>query len=92
MSQSPAEQELFDLAILRVLDSNRTRWGLSVEALGHLVGQFGFPTPAKELLLDRLDYLVSRPKTVEEVLKVANRAARSWRITEAGIDYVDNHP
>jgi hypothetical protein len=83
-----AQQELFDLAILRVLDGNRTRYGLNLEALRHLMGQYGFPSPAEAALADRLDYLAGKG-LIEEVLKQVNRANRAWRITEAGINHVD---
>lgn len=85
---TPAQQELFDLAILRVLDANRTRFGMPVEAIAHLLAQFGFPHPNLEVVLDRLDYL-GRKEWVEEVLKVANKANRAWRITTGGINQVD---
>jgi hypothetical protein len=85
---NPVQQELFDLAILRVLDANRTRFGLTVTSLGHLVAQFGFPSPNEELLLDRIDYL-TRKELVEEVLKGVNAANRAWRITPAGLTHVD---
>lgn len=85
---TPAQQELFDLAILRVLDANRTRFGLGADAIRHLLAQFGFPAPAPDLILDRIDYLV-RKELAEEVLKVANQSNRAWRITTAGINHVD---
>lgn len=85
-----AQQELFDLALLRVLDANRTRYGLGLRALGHLTVQFGFPNPAAEALADRIDYLQTKG-LVEEVLKTVNRANRAWRITTAGINHVDQH-
>ena len=83
-----AQQELFDLALLRVLDANRTRFGLGLAAVGHLTIEFGFPNPAADLLADRIDYLASKG-LVEEVLKHINKANRAWRITAAGLDYVD---
>lgn len=85
---TPAQQELFDDAILRVLDANRTRYGLGVEGIGHHLAQFGFPSPNRETVLDRLDYLASK-QLVEEVLKQVSKANRAWRITEAGINHVD---
>lgn len=82
-----AEQELLDLAILRVLEANRTRFGLTPVAITHLLPQFGFkiePAQAEE----RLGYLTDKGMA-EEALKVINKANRAWRITTAGIDYVD---
>ena len=89
---NPAQQELFDLAILRVLDTNRTRHGLGVESIRHWMGMYAFPSPNPDTILDRLDYHVIKTQFVEEVLKVSNSANRAWRITEAGINHVDNHP
>lgn len=80
------------MAILRVLDANRTRFGLTAENVRILMVQFGFPRPDAEDVLDRLDYLSSHPSAAplcEEVLKGVNKANRAWRITTAGIDYVD---
>jgi hypothetical protein len=85
---NPAQQELFDLALLRLLDANRTRFGLGLEAIAHLLLPFGFARPDHALLADRLDYL-QRRGLVEEVDKVINRANRAWRLTPAGLDYVD---
>ena len=85
---TPAQQELFDLAILRVLDANRTRFGLGADAVGHLLAQYGFAGSSQDTVLDRLDYLV-RKELAEEVLKVANKSNRAWRITTAGINHVD---
>ena len=84
------QQELFDLAILRVLDANRSRFGLGLDGIGHLVAQYGFTAPDKNLLADRVDYLTRKALT-EEVVKTVNKANRAWRITEAGINHVDNH-
>jgi hypothetical protein len=85
-----AQEELFDLAILRVLDANRTRYGLGLPALAHLIPQFGFPHPDVNVIADRIEYLTNKNR-VEEVLKEVNKANRAWRITEAGINHVDQH-
>ena len=85
---TPAQEELFDLAILRVLDRNRSRFGLISAAIGHLMVEFGFPSPDPDLLLDRLDYL-TRKSLIQEVAKLVGNANRAWRITEDGLQYVD---
>jgi hypothetical protein len=87
--------ELFDLALLRLLDTNRTRYGLSLVALGHHLRAFGF-SPASaggaeafhDQLADRIEYLTNKGM-VEEVTKTLNRENRAWRIRSAGIRYVD---
>ena len=88
------QQELFDLAILWVLDANRTRFGLTPENVRDLLPMFAFPRADLELVKDRIDYLSTHPADeplCEEVLKGVNKANRCWRITEARIDYVDTH-
>lgn len=85
---NPAQQQLFDEAILRVLDANRARFGLTLDAIGHLMAQFGFPSPDRNVLADRVDY-VTRHGLIEEVAKETNKANRAWRITDAGINHLD---
>jgi hypothetical protein len=87
---TPQQQEHFDTALLRVLDANKTRFGLGVPALGHLLGQYGFPNPTTDDLKDRVDYLEHKG-LVEEALKAIHTANRAWRITDAGINHLDNH-
>jgi hypothetical protein len=86
---NPQEQELFDLAILRVLDANRTRYGLGSAAIGHLLTQYGFGQARSEDLLDRIEVL-QRKALVEEVAKLIGAANRAWRITDKGIGVVDD--
>ncbi len=84
-----AEQtRLFDHAILRVLDRNRSRLGFSARIIGDQLAEFGFRSPDTEQMLDRLDYLTGK-KLVEEVQKEIHRNNRTWRITGEGIDYLD---
>lgn len=83
-----AEQAaLLDDALLRVMDSNRTRYGLGAKALAHLVKPYGFEVK-EDVVLDRVDYL-TRKLLTEEVLPGVHAANRAWRITEAGIRYLD---
>jgi len=89
------QQELFDLAILRLLDANRSRYGLGVTAICHLLPQFGFTSSHfksedqfASTVADRIEYLTNK-RLVEEVLKNVNKANRAWRITEDGINHVD---
>lgn len=85
---TPAQTQLFDAAILRVLDRNRSRFGQSAEAVAFSLVEFVSPPPARELVLDRLDYLAGK-QLVEEVPKEIHRANRTWRITETGINHLD---
>jgi Fe2+ or Zn2+ uptake regulation protein len=73
---------LLKAAILRVLDANTTRYGLTAEAVGNLIRGEGFEEPtssvraALDLLLDfRFVRLVSRP---------LDRDARAFAITAEG--------
>lgn len=84
----PEQRELFRLAILRILDANRTRFGLGVPAIGHLMAQFGFPSPSSQVVAEEVDYLAGK-RLVEEVLKEVSRENRAWRITTEGIAFVD---
>jgi len=82
------QRELFRLAILRVLDANRTRFGLSVQAMIHMLPMFGFSGAKEENVLDDIEYL-SRRELVSEVLKVVSKENRCWRISQAGIGFLD---
>jgi hypothetical protein len=92
---NPEQSELFRLAILRVMDANRTRFGLGLPAIGFHLNQFGFNAANcggaenfTGLLADEIDYLAGK-QLVEEVLKTVSRENRAWRISPLGIRYVD---
>lgn len=92
----PEQKELFRKAILQVLDANRTRFGMSMTALGLHLGSFGFSAvlfaSAEEFqnaIADEIEYLTGK-SMVEEALKVVSRENRAWRITRAGIAFVDS--
>ena len=87
---NPQQQELFDLALLRVLDENRSRFGLTPTACAHQMQTYGFPHPDAALVQDRLEYLTDKG-LAEEVGKTIGRANRAWKITEAGLTYADEH-
>lgn len=82
------QKELFREAVLRVMDTNRTRFGLPVAAIQLRMGVFGFPAPNSDDIADALEYL-ARKGLAEESFKVLSPGNRAWRITAAGIDYVD---
>ena len=81
------QKEIFRLAILRVLDANRTRFGLSVPAITTHLAQFGF-TPTREVVCDEFDYLITK-NLVEEALKIVSKENRAWRLTDAGLRFLD---
>lgn len=80
------QRELFRLALLRVLDANNTRHGLTAKALAHLVVSFGFkPTEAE--VDEAIRYLEGKG-LVEEVTKKLSPENRAFRITAEGIDFI----
>lgn len=78
-------------ALLKILDANRTRFGLQAVTLElHLRG-LGV-IASREEVIQALDYLSSRePALVEETRPQINRENRAWRITQPGIRYADEH-
>lgn len=88
---APELKAPFRIALLKRMDSNRTRWGLRLAELKVLVTVDGFHGVTDDEALDALDYWIRHGGCVEEVLKTANRGDRSWRITPAGIDWLDEN-
>jgi len=91
-------KELFRLAILRVLDTNRTRFGMGTVAIAHHLAAFSFtasnfasPKAYHDEIADALQYLEDK-KLIEEALRVVSRENRSWRITTDGIAFLDSNP
>jgi len=82
------QKELFRVALLRVFDANRTRFGFGIEAARHLAGLFGFVFPDREDTAAAIDYL-ARKQLLEEVAKRISPENRAWRITGAGIAFLD---
>ena len=82
--------ELFRLAILGVMNANRTRFGLNSRAIGLNLGVFGFPGSKEEDRADAIDYLV-RKGFAEEVAPEMSAENRAWRITSQGIAFMDAH-
>jgi len=93
---TPEQKELFRLSILRVLDANRTRFGIGIVALGHHLNIFGFNIATfkgdvqafHDAIADELQYLCDKG-LAEEALKVVSKENRAWRITTDGIAYID---
>jgi hypothetical protein len=89
------QHELFRLAVLRVLNDNRTRYGLGVTAIGFHLTRFSFGAPncggaekQAGLIADALQYLADKG-LIEETVKVVSAANRAWRLTYAGLEFVD---
>lgn len=84
----PTEKiELFDNALLKVLDANNTLWGLQATALCMFTREYGF-APSAPQAVQRLEYLTVKGMA-QEVPKSLSKANRSWKITDAGRRYLD---
>jgi hypothetical protein len=84
----PTEKfELFDNALLKILDANHAPWGLQPPALNMFAREFGFSPSATETV-QRLEYLTVKGMA-QEVSKVLSRANRAWKITDAGRRFLD---
>jgi hypothetical protein len=82
----PEQRELYRHEILRILDANQTRFGLSAGAIvTHAVVE-GF-SMNRETCDRELTYLVDK-ELVAEVGKTLSPENRAWRITAAGRDYL----
>jgi hypothetical protein len=79
--------ELFDNALLKVLDANNTPWGLQAPALCMFAREFGF-APSEPETVSRMEYLTAKGMA-REVPKELSRANRLWKITDAGRRYLD---
>jgi hypothetical protein len=83
----PSILELFDQALLQVLQANTTRFGLTAKALCVFCRAQGFE-PEEEETLDRLEYLVGKGLAAE-MPKLIDKSMRVWKITDAGRRYLD---
>ena len=80
------QRELFRIALLRVLDSNNTQYGLELTALAVLVSRYGFRVKPEEVATEIL-YLADK-QHVALVVKTISPENRAWRITADGRDYL----
>jgi len=80
-------RELFRLALLRLLDANHTRFGLTVPALCHLLPMFGFARANPEMTEAEIEYLADKGQ-VALVFKPISPENRAWRITAEGRDFL----
>lgn len=82
----PRARELLRTGLLRVLDEQDSRYGLSEPVLAELVRRYGF-TPTVETVARELDYCADKglAATVQRVISPENRY---WRITAAGRDLI----
>ena len=92
------QKELFRLAILRVLDANRTRFGFGVSEIAMHLFSAGFnrrnfnndEAAFRAAILDQLEYLTEKG-LIEEPRKLISGENRTWKIAPAGIAFIDEH-
>ena len=86
----PTEKtELFDNALLKVLDANNTLYGLQAPALAMFTREFGF-APSEPETVRRMEYLTEKGMA-REVPKLLSKANRAWKISEAGRRHLDEY-
>jgi hypothetical protein len=82
------QKELFRVAVLRVFAANKTRFGLGLPAVAHLATLFGFTDVAPEETAEAVEYLEHK-QLLAEVPKTISPENRAWRITPAGVAFLD---
>lgn len=80
------QRELFRFAILRVLEANNTRFGLSAETIAVFMGQHGFKRPNTETVEEELLYLRDKGFAEQTEGKSISPENKTWRITANGRD------
>jgi hypothetical protein len=83
----PEQREVLQVAILRVLDANHSRFGLSLDAVTLHVSGYGFPRITRDDVDVELEYLMGK-QLVETANKTLEPANRAWKRTAAGRDYL----
>lgn len=84
---SPAQLELYRIALLRVLEANETQYGLSAPVLAVHVAHFGFRGLGAEFVSTELRYLEDKG-FVRPPRKAISPENQTWRITGAGRDWL----
>jgi len=84
---NPEQRELFRTAILRVLEANPSRFGLTCRALAHLVAVYGFMSPDNAQIECETQYLADKG-LVTDVAKEISPENKAWRITASWRDYL----
>jgi hypothetical protein len=84
-------KEILHASLLKIMDANRTRFGLQAVTLVLQLRGLAI-IASKDEVIQALDYLGSRtPPLIEETRPEIDRENRAWKITEAGIRYADEH-
>lgn len=90
MTLDTFKREQLRLALLRVQEANRTRWGLTAAALRVMVGRWSLHPSTEEV---EAEVLYLQDKGFSELVgKVISPENRAWRITAAGRDFLAEQP
>jgi hypothetical protein len=87
---TPAQREMFRLAILRVLETNGTsRYGLTAENISHFLPQFGFRATVAQVDHE-LNYLSGEPLCHVDLVNKGGFSpeVRPWKITTRGMNFL----
>ena len=84
---TPATRELFRIALLRILEANETRYGLSATAVAMHVGVYGFRGVSEDTILAELRYLFDKGFVATPV-KELSPENKTWQITANGRDWL----
>ena len=84
---TPNQRELYRASLLRVLEANDTKWGLSLPALEVNVAAFGFRGLGLDSTEREVRYLKDKG-FVEPINKAISPENQTWRITAAGRDWL----
>lgn len=82
-----AQRELYRIALLRVLEANETRWGLSAVVLAVHAGAVGFRGLGTELASAELRYLQNKGFVTASPKEISPENP-TWRITASGRDWL----
>jgi hypothetical protein len=80
------QKELLRLALLRVMDANKTGRGLGPVALKSLIGTYAATASVEEIAIE-LSYLADK-EMVASVDKRISPELTAWRITATGRDFI----
>lgn len=86
------QKKIFRSALLQIFAANVTRFGLGIRAIVTNLEAFGFPKASEDDVEEAIRYWESNETPCLEKLKASNTPAdRRWRITKAGIDWVEEN-
>jgi len=84
---TPESREFFRKAILSVLDTNGTKYGLALRAIRSFLEIYGFRNAPGDDILKEMEYLCDKG-FAEGVGKQISPENTAWRITAAGRDFL----